>query len=446
LDSKKCRSKPNPIRTFTNGSKVFFVAYDAADLSKIRGEEYGIIMAEEANLFPSSVWSEFLGRLSQEYGQAFDGAGKPYTNRIENTHIIYVANSGGRNWLWRIFRRDNPGAYFPWKQIYGFTDRLGVWHPPIMRYDQWVQDKKYLALEWGTIENKGNLRADYWDDLNTLPDHLFKRLADADDEPLEGMVFPNFDRKIHVVPMKGFVPPPHWPVYLGLDYGYRTPTVCLWVTVTEEGAFVAFHEYRATMKSPSENAKAILDINHSLVQKGMQDHKIAYIDLSSGFKKGESESGASVFDQLVSAGMNKLSKSSRDLDGRVVRIATLLEPNRLLSTHPVNGKQRPEGWPRLFLTEDCLQTVQEIEEWEWSKTNSDSKDPLEKPEMKDDHGIDALGYVLVKVTSKAPLDFDSERMYEVSQEKELDDYKREWCAGVMTDSQSNTGRPDGSVF
>ena len=177
-----------------------------------------------------------------------------------------------------------------------------------------------------------------------------------------------------------------------------------------------------------------------------QQKRLLAVGMNYRFKKGESESGASVFDQFVSAGMTRLAKSSRDLDGRVVRIATLLEPSCLFQKHPVTGKNLDTGWPRLFLTEDCLLTVQEIEEWEWSKTQSDSKDPLEKPEMKDDHGIDALGYVLVKVTSKAPLDFDSERMYEVSKEKELDDYKREWCAGVMSDNQLNMGRPNGTVF
>lgn len=447
LDQNKCLQKPNPTRTFKNGSKVMFVAYDAADLSKIRGEEYGLIIAEEANLFPSNAHSEFVGRLSQEYGEAFDENGDKYTNRIERVHIIYVANSGGRNWLWIIFRRNHPNAYFPWKAIYGFTDGDGNYHPPTMKLEDWNGDDTYWAIEWGTVENKGNLRKDYWDTLTDLPDHLFKRLAEADDEPLDGMVFPNFDRRLHVVPLKGFVPPPHWPVYIGMDYGYRTPTVALWITVTEEGSFVAFQEYRMTMKSPAENARNILNINDTLVMKGMQDHKIAWIDLSSGFKKGESESGASVFDQLVAAGMKKLAKSSRDLDGRVVRIATLLEPSRLQIKHPITGVNRDAGWPRLMLTEDCKQTIQEIEEWEWSKVTTDAADPKEKPEMKDDHGIDALGYVLVKVEERAPEDYDSQRIRETSVSYQLEKEKQEWCESVMAErDESFKGRADGLVF
>ena len=446
LNLDRCLQKPNPVRTFANGSRVFFVAYEASDLGKLGSEEYGIIVLEEASLFPAGSWEWFLTRLSQQYGEAVGVDGKPYTAKIERTHMISIANSGGRNWLWRVFRRDRPRAYYPWKEIWGYTDRFDVWHPPTKRVEEWDQDPDYFAIEYGTRENKENLRADYWKALQQLPEHLFKRYAEADDEPLEGMVFPNFDRRLHVIPIKGFVPPPHWPVYIGMDYGYRTPTVALWITVTEEGAFVAFREYRQTMKSPSENARNILSINSDLVRRGMQDHKIAWIDLSSGFKKGESESGASVFDQLVASGMTKLSKSSRDLDGRVMRIATLLEPNHLLRKHPVTDKILSSGWPRLFLTEDCEATIREIEEWEWTKTVSESKDPLEKPEMKNDHGIDALGYVLVKVTEKAPLDFDSEKMYEVSKEKEIDDYKRDWCKTIMDDSNTSIGRADGAVY
>lgn len=449
LDEEKSILRPNPVRVFRNGSKVFFVAYDAADLAKLGSEEYGLIMLEEANQFPSNAWDWFRTRLSQEWGEAFDENGKPYTNRIEQTHMIAVANSGGRNWLWRVFRRDRPNAYFPWKEIYGFTDSKDIYHPPTMLLEDWKdkQDKNYFALEWGTSENRKNLREDYWESLQDLPEHLFKRFAEADDEPLDGMVFPNLDRRIHVIQQKDFIPPPHWPVYIGMDYGYRTPTVALWIAVTEDGAFIAFREYRETMKSPQENARNILAIDEMMRRRGMQPHKTAWIDLSSGFKKGESESGASVFDQLVTAGMTKLAKSSRDLDGRVVRIATLLEPNRLLSEHPVTGKRSDIGWPRLMLTTDCMQTIQEIEEWEWSKVTSDAKDPLEKPEQKDDHGIDALGYVLVKVTEKAPLDFDSQQSYDTDQSKLLEDDKKEWCQSIMDEMKSGgTSRPDGSVY
>lgn len=418
------RVKPWIQKRFYNGSVVRFKAYEESDLDKLGSEFYGCIILEEANEFSENAWDRFNERLRQDKGVGIDPDGHEYETDIPKQFLIAIANPGGRNWLWRLFSRDNPDA----KEFTVNDDGSVTYKNP-----------DYFFITCPTTENLAHLPPAYWKRLQKLPKHKFQRMVMGDDSPYEGLVFPEFRRELNIVPSFKGVPPTHWPVYFGMDVGRRSPTTCDLIAVTEEGCYVVFKEYGATMRTPQANAKAILTLFGTLIAKGMPIPKLGFIDPSSAHHKGESDMSLSVFQQLVRAGLNTLKPASKDQDGRIMRLSSLLEVDPDLKNHPVTGQFREEGWPRLYFTEECHETIREFEEWEFSKTTNPQKDAPEKPEERNDHYIDATGYAIAEIYDFAPLNFISRDLWENSEAYANAQAKKKYLATWSQEREWDSG-------
>lgn len=374
--------KPNPWLKLATGSEIFFVAYEEIDITKAGGTEYGMIIMDEAQRMSFNQYAYFKGRLSQVKGTGIDRTGKEFQSEIKRRHMITTRNPAGRGWLWRLYRRDHPGAYDG-------------------------TDPKYRAFILPTKENEKNLPATFFEEMADLPEKIRKRLLEADEEPMSGLVFENFNRDLHEIKKKDLPIPPHWPIFAGMDYGYRTPTVHIWFAVTEEGFIIGFKEYRQTMATIMQNAENIKTMTNQMMGRGLMFNrpKGGFIDSSTNFKDGKSLTGASVYEQLVEYGLNYLQPAHRlSMEDKVAKLANLLTPKKDLKTHPITGQYREEGWPRLMFTSDCEATIQEFEEWEWPRQRNELVDPNEKPESRNDHGIDATEYFATTYgDQKAPM-------------------------------------------
>ncbi|HET9870828.1 MAG TPA: hypothetical protein VFR02_10080, partial [bacterium] len=96
---------------------------------------------------------------------------------------------------------------------------------------------------------------------------------------------------------------------------------------------------------------------------------------------------------------------------RVQRLRDLLKPDPLKKTHPMTQEYREEGWPTLLFTDECLDTIEEFENWELRGETS-SEATVEKPEARNDHGIDAVSYALQGFWGEASPDHPLTRMME----------------------------------
>ena len=405
--------KPNPWYQLRNGSIIYFIAYENIDQSKAGGTQYGMIFMNEASRFTFKQWLYFDGRLSQKFGNAIAPDGKKYKNPIQRRFLMTDANPAGRGYLWQIYRRDHPLSF------------LG-------------QDKDYFAVECFTKELQERVDPEYWKRVQaTVPLHMQGKLLGADESPMQGLCFPNMDRSLCVYDSggKGYVPPGHWPIYIGMDFGYQTPTVALWCAITEEGCIIVFKEYRQNMTSIPENTKNIMNITQDFMYGGMGEVKGAFIDPSTGFKDGKSHTGASVFEQYINAGFWNLELSYRiPVIDRVNKTLPLLSPDPKIQHHPISGIFREKGWPRLIFVDVCEETIKEHEEWEWDESPSDKRDPKNKPKEKDDHGPDALSYFLIKhFDEKAPEN-------PIDREKRERDVDYQFKQQVLTDMQGQMDR------
>lgn len=418
-------TKPNPWIKLATGSEIFFVAYEEIDITKAGGTEYGMIVMDEAQRMSYNQYAYFKGRMSQTKGIGIDDHGREFQSVISRRHIITTRNPAGRGWLWRLYRRDHPGAYDG-------------------------TDKKYRAFILPTKENEKNLPASFFEDMADLPEKIRKRLLEADEEPMSGLVFDFFNRELHEIKMKDVPIPNHWPVFAGMDYGYRTPTVHIWFAVTEDGFIIGFKEYRQTTKTIPQNSDNIRAINNIHALRGVQSPRIGFIDPSTDFRDGKSISASTVFEQLVANGLGYLQPAQRlKVEDRVSKLGSFLLPNKKLKTHPITGQYREEGWPRLMFTSDCEDTIREFEEWEWGKVNSELSDPKEKPEERNDHGIDACAYYITSYgNERAPMnDVDAEAIANdpvLKNRKRIEKYLKEVTAGKKKNAAGRFS--DGVIF
>lgn len=380
IEEDQSWEKPTPRYKLRNGTWVFLIAYDDLDTSKAGGTEYGFIIIDESSRMKYGQYIYFKGRLSQTVGDAIAPDGHPYKNKITRRHIVTVHNPAGRGWEWQTFVRDHPDASILLPQP----------EPKLPT----GKDPHYLRVNFDTATLQSVINPDYLAFMQDIPAHLKGRLLEHDESPLEGLVFPQFKRELNVCNIPGFVPPNHWIAMAGMDWGKQTPCVHHWGAVTEEGCIIIFSEHRQAQMEVEDHTKIILEKTLSLRDSGMGEIRGAYIDPSTDFDDGKSQ--FTVYRQFINAGYWNLQKAPRlPVEHRATRLGSLLLPNKNIKKHPITDEYREEGWPKLIFTSDCAGTIREFESWEYPKNRGEAKDPKNKPEEKNDHGIDATGYIVV---------------------------------------------------
>ena len=71
----------------------------------------------------------------------------------------------------------------------------------------------------------------------------------------------------------------------------------------------------------------------------------------------------------------------------------MLDPDH---EHPLSREYRDEGWPRLYIFKNCVNLIEHIKQYQWKRQPvTADEDAKEKPREKDDHDVDAMGYILM---------------------------------------------------
>lgn len=377
--------KPYPTLKFKNGSSIDFQPFEEIDITKAGGGEYTFVLIEESSRSSRPQWDYFDSRLSQSIGHAISPSGEEYENPIKHVWLGTTANPRGRGWSYKLYSIEHPLSYLH-------------------------ADPEYIAWKFFLRDNK-HLSKKYIDMMESKPQHIKDRMLGANEDPVSGLVFPEFSKEIHVCkPPHGWIPKPFWKILGGMDHGFKTPTVFLWGAITdgERPFIIIFNEYRQSHKVISENAENIYQENDRLFKKGIQWIQNCAIDPSTQQVDGKSGSTKSTYQLYLDAGMNRMSLYAAPkqwVRDRVERIRILLQCDPRKKVHPITGEYRGEGWPTLIFTDNCDGngpdsnpidggTISEMEEWEIKETNNSKKNALEAPEEKNDHGPDSLGYLL----------------------------------------------------
>lgn len=322
-----------------NGSVIHFWPLDEPD--KLSNLNLGWFLIDQAEEVSEEMFLMLVGRLRQK-------------NAPRKGVVLF--NPNGHDWIWRR-----------WVQL---------------------QYPDHGLIHAKTYDNP-NLPADYIESLMSWPESWRKRFMEGSWDVHTGQIWPEFDPDVHLVnpvPIE-----PWWEITEGIDHGRRNPTAVVWCAFFEaygfEYCFVIDEHYEAG-KLVGYHADKILDKRKSLAISPMT----TVIDASAA--QQDPNTGRSVIDEYWDKGIITI-PSDRHVPARINRVAQWLslDPN---VPHPFTGELREEGWPRLYIYKNCTNLAEHVPGYKWKpQPPNRAEDAKEKPLEKDDHDVDALGYVLM---------------------------------------------------
>lgn len=196
---------------------------------------------------------------------------------------------------------------------------------------------------------------------------------------LEGTVYPQFDRAIHVLPDLNFKE--GLPVYRAIDFGLNK-FVCLWIQEGKKGEIYVIDEYWSEQNRLADNAKAILKIEKDQAVDGVPMGAHATFVDPAGRNRND-QTGYSACQVLKGLGI----PCTYNTSGWATEVKNGL--------NLVRGALSPAtGSSRIFIAGACKQLITAFESYRNKKVNGIYIDEPVKPQEWD-HGPDAFRYYIV---------------------------------------------------
>lgn len=218
-----------------------------------------------------------------------------------------------------------------------------------------VKGQDYRSFHFTTYDNPHMPVEEIEKAKQEMTEDKFAQEYMADFRKMEGLVYKEFDRKIHVVDV---IPENVVEVLGAVDFGYRNPTALL------------------TGKKDYENKYYITDEWYKTEQT--EDAVVDKIVASKFNKVYPDPENASAIAALEKRGVNirEVSKGKGSIISGIKKVREMFKQNRL------------------FIHKSCVHTIQELESYaypDWSP----EKNADELPIGKDNHAMDALRYMIM---------------------------------------------------
>lgn len=195
----------------------------------------------------------------------------------------------------------------------------------------------------------------------------------AEFKKFKGLIYRNFDRKIHVIPPFEIPFDGSWEVYRGVDFGYNNPTACLWLAISPENVWYVVDEYYENKESSDYHCGQILAKSGAFPPSF-----ITYCD-PAGAQQIKDWPSKGVY---LTAARREVSANLREWVGSGIDII-----QELLKVSPINNQ------PRLFIFKHCVNTIREFESYEWEEEKDETLNKPGRPKKANDHALDALRYI-----------------------------------------------------
>lgn len=238
------------------------------------------------------------------------------------------------------------------------------------KYEQPPEDWEFFELDLEEQrESRGGHVSDEWIDafIRNTPEQFRDVRVRGKFAGFEGAVFKYFRRDSHVIePFYGNRPPMGGQCFLGIDWGFNNPFVCLWMHRDHDGAWTIYDEHYQSQQFLEYHAKKI----H---QRPKPDQGIARVWADT--EDAEARAVMSVKHGIVTNGANK------DINAGIEEVDRLMMPS-------ANGK------PRIRVTRNCTNTIRELFNYRWESNATGRRNATDTPMDKDNHACDAMRYVI----------------------------------------------------
>lgn len=336
---------------YHNGSEIVLGGLsDSEDVGKVFSMEYDIVYVQEAREILESEWEALRSRCrwgSMPYWQMIGD-----TNPDSPRHWIKLRGNRGHLTLLPSRHADNP-TFTP--------QRLAI-------------------LEGLTGVRRERLLLGHW-------------------VQAEGGIYEGWDSSIHVVDRT--VIPADWSRYLAIDFGYTNPFVCQWWACDPDGRLVRYRELYRTQTlvedlaheirrhSEGERIKAIVCDHDAEDRATLERHLstcqcVEWLPIHVGTTAAKKD---------VSPGIQAVAQRLRPLADSRSRLS--LVRDALVSRDPLLDERK----------QPCC-TEEEVEGYVWDtqqpKLNPDGTYRKEEPLKVNDHGMDAMRYMVAYFDLRDP--------------------------------------------
>lgn len=196
--------------------------------------------------------------------------------------------------------------------------------------------------------------------------------AECQRPSLEGLIYPAFDRRVHVEP--GLMPRPNLPTWRAVDWGFNE-FACLWIQVDNRGGVCVVDEYCSRQATTADNARGVLGRHEGLRVEA------TYCDPAGASRNDQTGySDVQVFESMGIPCTYNMTPRAREVRNGINLIRSLLQPGA--------------GPPRLKVAGGCTRLIEAFESYRSRQVNGQFIDAPVKPQHCD-HVMDALRYFAV---------------------------------------------------
>jgi len=279
---------------------------------------------------------------------------------FNKTKFVATANPGGYGWVKQLWIDRN----FP-PEMAGFEDKFEF-------VQSLPKDNPYLDES-------------YWAGLKMLPERIQKAWIDGDWNVFSGQAFPQFndnelDADSHIC--TPFEIPEHWLKFMGVDWGFTEPFVCLWIAKDPiTGRIFIYNELTRRSLADRWQAKTIRDMTMP------QEHiTMTFADPSMWSGRHQKDNGTitSSADEYANEGVYLQKGDNNRLSGKR-KVDRLLE-------------KLPDGKPGLMVFSTCKEFRRTFQYLMLNEPgHGDTEDVASKGT--EDHHYDALRYAISSLRS-----------------------------------------------
>lgn len=327
---------------YSNGSRITIGGMDKA--TRIMSSEYDIVYVQEAIELTLEDWESI-------------------TTRLRNGVIPYQ----------QLIADTNPDKPTHWLKLRANEGRTKI-------YDTTHEDNPVYFKEDGTVTKKG---AAYIAKLDALTGVRKQRLRKGLWVAAEGLIYEEYDPTIHVIDR--FPIPVSWTRYWTIDFGYTNPFVLQRWAEDTDGRLFLYAEQYMSRRTVDQHAKDLLAVIKDKDGNWLEPKPRTIIC-------DHDAEGRATFEKEI--GLSTIAANKKVLEG-IQRVQQRLRP--------VGDKK-----PRLFIMRNALverdtkladarkpcSTEEEITGYVWDM--GQGKSPKEQPLKVDDHGCDALRYMVTE--------------------------------------------------
>lgn len=367
---------------FSNGSIIDFgyIQYEK-DVYQYQSAEYDVIRFDELTHFTEFMYTYMISRCR--------GA-NPYPKRIKSS-----TNPGGVGHTWvkeRFIDIGEPNTIHTCKLETG-EEVTRIFIPSL------VTDNKFML----------DYDPDYIKRLDALPEKERKALKYGDWDIYDGMFFPEFKRRIHVI--DPFQIPDTWNRYIAMDYGLDMFAV-LFVTVDTKGKAYVYNEIHKSNLIVSEARQTLKSV--------MRQYKYKFIYAPPDLWNRNRDTGKSTAELFLEGGIH-LTKASNNRISGWLNIKEWLKVKKV--RHEQTGKPYEDSDLKIF--SNCINLIKYL-----PQLQHDEKDPndVATEPHEPTHITDALRYFCVSRVAPSKEIINKEKAFNFDFEKPV---QRDWGEEIV---------------